>query len=123
VARAYGALTIDAVVVAASLPGVTAATHVRSEKALVQGAEHDVSGIAPAVIERFYHFKWATGSTRAIARLGADGALVTKRFAESNHVALGAKLAVTTPAGQHGALVVRGIYDPPASAACCARSA
>jgi putative ABC transport system permease protein len=52
----------------------------------------------------------------ALARLGGDGALVTKGFAEANHLAVGTKLAVTTPAGQHGALVVRGIYDSPDSA-------
>ena len=75
-----------------------------------------ISGIDPATIGRFYDFAWSTGSARTLAQLGDDGALVTKRFAEANHIAVGGKLAITTPAGKKGALVVRGIYDAPASA-------
>ena len=56
------------------------------------------------------------GLDRTLAELGTDGAIVTKRYAEDNHLSVGAKLAVTTPAGQHAQLAVRGIYDPPAAA-------
>jgi putative ABC transport system permease protein len=100
----------------AAVPGVTAVAHVRSDTALVHGAEHEVTGVDPAAIARFYHFKWSTGSARTLAGLAGDGAVVTKRFAEASHLTLGSPLTVTTPAGKKAALVVRGIYDPPAAA-------
>ena len=42
-----------------AVAGVEAATHVRSDRALVQGKENQVSGIDPATIARFYHFRWS----------------------------------------------------------------
>ena len=45
----------------ASVAGVKAASHVRSDKALVKGEEIDVTGIDPATIERFYRFEWTEG--------------------------------------------------------------
>jgi putative ABC transport system permease protein len=100
----------------AAVPGVRAASHVRSETVLVQGAKSELSGIDPATIGRFYHFAWATGSARTLAGLDADGAIVTQRFATKHAAKAGGHLAVTTPAGKHATLVVRGIYDPPAAA-------
>jgi putative ABC transport system permease protein len=97
----------------AAVPGVTAASHVRSDKAIVQGSETAISGIDPATIAHFYRFGWSAGSAGALARLGTDGALVTKSYATDHHVAVGGKLAVTTPAGEKATLVVRGIYDAP----------
>jgi len=98
----------------AKVPGITAASHVRSDKALVAGEETDVTGIDPATIGRFYRFEWVKGSERA---LGTDGALVTKDYADDHHVAVGSKLAVQSPAGEKRTVVVRGIYDPPVAKA------
>jgi putative ABC transport system permease protein len=96
--------------------GVTAATHVRSDRAVVQGKERVVVGIDPATISSFYKFDWSGGaSDRTLAQLGADGALVTKAYAENEHVKVGSRLAVQTPSGAKSAVVVRGIYDAPAS--------
>jgi putative ABC transport system permease protein len=97
----------------AALPGVSQASQVRSDKALVQGKENAVSGIDPATIARFYRFQWAKGSERALARLGTDGALVIKSYAKDRHLVVGSHLAITTPAGDKRTLIVRGIYDPP----------
>jgi putative ABC transport system permease protein len=97
----------------ARTPGVTAATHVRSDKALVKGQEQAVSGIDPTTIAHFYTFKWAKGSERSLGRLGADGAIVTKSYAKKEHLRIGAPLALTTPAGTKRTLVVRGVYAPP----------
>jgi putative ABC transport system permease protein len=97
----------------ARVRGVKAASHVRGDKALVDGEEIDVTGIDPATIARFYRFNWTDGSDRALARLGTDGALVTKSYADSHHLAVGGQLALQTPSGQKRTLEVRGIYDPP----------
>ena len=75
--------------------GVQAASHVRSEKALVQGKEGDVTGIDPATISRFYHYEWANGSSEKSLRiLGADGAIVSDDFADEHHLSLGEKVSV-----------------------------
>jgi putative ABC transport system permease protein len=101
-----------------SVAGVTAATHVRSDRAVVQGTEREVVGIDPATIARFYRFDWSKGSSdRTLARLGADGALVTKAYADNEDVKVGSRLSVVTPSGEKGAVVVRGIYDPPTTKA------
>jgi putative ABC transport system permease protein len=100
----------------AAVPGVKAASQVRSETVLVKGKEREITGLDPGTIARFYSFNWTTGSDRTLAQLGADGALVTKAYAVGNHLVVGGKLDVTTSAGKRGTLVVRGIYEPPASA-------
>ncbi len=97
----------------ASVPGVTNASHVRSDTALVQGEEGPISGIDPATIADFYRFEWSAGSEDALGRLGTDGAIVTKDYAESENLKVGADVSLTTPAGEERTLVVRGIYDPP----------
>ena len=107
----------------AQVPGVTASTHVRSDKARVRGAEIDVTGIDPATIGRFYRFAWEAGSDGALSRLGADGALVTKGYADDEGLAAGDRLALQTPSGEKRSVVVRGIYDPPAARPLLARSA
>jgi putative ABC transport system permease protein len=97
----------------AAVPGVKSASHVRSDMAIVQGDQHEVTGIDPATIGRFYSFEWTTGSDRTLGQLGADGALVTKSYAKDTHLAVGSHLSVTTPSGSKRTLVVRGIIDQP----------
>jgi putative ABC transport system permease protein len=94
----------------ASADGVTAASHVRYDKALVEGAETDVTGIDPATIGRFYRFDWTEGSLDGI---GKDGAIVTADYAEDHDVAVGSRLTVQSPSGEKVAAVVRGVYDAP----------
>ena len=94
----------------AQVAGVKAASHVRTDKALVKGEEIDVTGIDAATIDRFYRFEWTAGS---LAGLDDDGALVTKDYADDHGLAVGERLALQTPSGEKLALVVRGVYDPP----------
>jgi putative ABC transport system permease protein len=86
---------------------------VRSDKALVGGEEAGVTGIDPATIGRFYSFAWERGSGGALARLGTDGALVTRDYAKEHGIAVGQRLAIRSPSGATLAAVVRGVYDPP----------
>jgi putative ABC transport system permease protein len=98
------------------IDGVTGATHVRSDRALVAGKEQAITGIDPATIARFYRFDWSKGSSnRTLAQLGPDGALVTKGYADNEHVKVGDRLAVETPSGAKATLTIRGIYDAPAT--------
>jgi putative ABC transport system permease protein len=99
----------------AAIPGVTAASQVSSDDAIVQGKQRKVSGIDPATISHFYTFKWTTGSERTLGQLGTDGALVTKSYADAKHLKVGSELAVKAPKGDASTIVVRGIYDPPAA--------
>src|SRR3954452_502226 len=84
-----------------AVAGVKAATQVRSEKVLVNGKEREITGLDAATVTHFYSFDWTTGSDRTLGQLGTDGAIVTKAYADDNDLSVGAKLAVTTPAGQH----------------------
>jgi putative ABC transport system permease protein len=90
--------------------GVTGASHVRSDTAIVDGKERLVSGIDAATIARFYKFTWVKGSERALADLGTNGAVVKQSYADDHDLALGKTIAVTMPSGAKQTLVVRGIH-------------
>jgi putative ABC transport system permease protein len=97
----------------ARVPGVSTASHVRIDKALVSGKEQDVTGVDPRTIARFYRFDWTDGSAAAVTRLSTDGALVTQTYAEDHNLAVGGTLSIQTASGDTQAVVVQGIYDPP----------
>jgi putative ABC transport system permease protein len=99
----------------AAIPGVTAASQVRSQAAIVQGKEDAIGGIDPATIAHFYRFNWTAGSQSTLTKLDADGAIVTKAFADKQHLAVGGHVSVMTSTGAKHTVVVRGIYDPPAA--------
>ena len=99
------------------IAGVKSASHVRSDTVIAGGKERVVTGIDPATIAHFFTFRWTKGSEHALAALGTDGAIVTKEYATSQHLALGSSLAVTTPSGAKAKLVVRGIHKPQDAAA------
>jgi putative ABC transport system permease protein len=97
----------------AKVPGVEAASQVRSDVANVAGDEHDVTGVDPATIEQFYTFDWTEGSAAAVAALGTDGAVVTRTYADDAGLKVGEQLPIQTASGDERTVVVRGIYDPP----------
>src|SRR3954469_14998577 len=97
----------------ARVPGVTATSHVRTDKALVAGKEQGVTGVDPATIARFYRFDWPAASAPAAARLATDGALVTQTYADDHDLKVGDPLPIQTASGDKLTVAVRGIYDPP----------
>jgi putative ABC transport system permease protein len=94
----------------ATVPGVKSASHVRSDTVLVDGKERTISGIDPATIARFYDFTWVKGSEHALGKLGIDGAVVKKGYADDKHLEIGSSIAITMPSGAKRTLVVRGIH-------------
>jgi putative ABC transport system permease protein len=92
--------------------GVTLASSVRSDQALANGSEADVTGVDPRTIANFYEFAWTEGSASTLAELRGNGALVTEKFADGEELSIGSRFRVETPAGETIDLVVRGIYDP-----------
>jgi putative ABC transport system permease protein len=92
--------------------GVALASSVRTDQALASGSEADVTGVDPRTIANFYEFAWTEGSAATLAKLGEDGAVVTKSFADGEELAVGSRFPVETPAGKTIDLVVKGIYDP-----------
>jgi putative ABC transport system permease protein len=97
----------------AGITGVTGASHVRADDAIVQGKQTTINGIDPTTIARYYAFNWSTGSDRTLDRLGDGDAVVTKTYAEDKHVKVGSELSVKSPSGHTQTVVVRGMYDPP----------
>jgi putative ABC transport system permease protein len=110
----YDTFTSSAGDALAGAPGVAAASAVRDEKASSFGSDVDVTGVDPSTIGNVYDFRWEKGSDNVLLSLGFDGAIVRHQFADEHDLAVGSKFAIQTPQGERAALVVRGIYDPPA---------
>ena len=88
-------------------------TSVRLDSAVVDGAGEDVGGVDPATIGSGYHFEWSQGSNAALATLDADGAVVTKTFAEDHGLTVGSPLTIVSPSGDEVHRTVTGIFAPP----------
>jgi putative ABC transport system permease protein len=106
----FGAAEGDAV---AGVDGVTQVSHVRTDTALINGEESDLTGIDPKTIDHFYSFDWVHGDDRTVPSMGVDDALVAKSYAEDNHLGVGDELKVLSATGEKRTVTVRGVYDPP----------
>ncbi len=93
-------------------PGVTAVGDVRAGQGRVFGANHLLSAVTPGV-EQVLRLNWKRGSQSVLSTLGATGAFVDDSTAGAHHLRIGSPFVVTTPAGAHIPLVVRGIFTPP----------
>jgi putative ABC transport system permease protein len=98
---------------AESAPGVTVASSVRNEQAIVKGDEVRVDGIDPATIAAVYHYDWVQGSDATLGSLGRDGAIVRHKWSVKNHAGVGDRITVVNPAGRKSSYVIRGIYTQP----------
>jgi putative ABC transport system permease protein len=106
----FGAAEGDTV---AGVDGVTAVSHVRTDTALVNGEESDLTGIDPKTIDHFYSFDWVRGDERTVPAMGTDDALVAKAYADDNDVGVGSELEIVSASGDKRTVTVRGVYDPP----------
>jgi len=62
------------------------------------------------------HNEWKAGGPSTPARLGRNGAFVSKDYAKKHALTVGSRLEAETPTGAKLQLVIRGIYDPPKGA-------
>jgi putative ABC transport system permease protein len=92
----------------AGAPGVTLAATARSDKARIFDSTVDVAGIGPA-FDRVYHFDWKQGPHEMPQ---GQGALVSKSFADRNHLALGDLFTVRPPSGKRLTFGVQAVFDP-----------
>jgi putative ABC transport system permease protein len=98
-----------------AVPGVGAASAVFEDRAHALGGDEQVDGIDPATIGEVYAFDWAPGSSAAaLARLGSDGALIKRSYADKHHLRVGSRFTLAGPSGKRLAVTIRGIFDPPA---------
>jgi putative ABC transport system permease protein len=81
----------------------------------VLGSRIGVTGVQPN-LNTVMHTKWTAGGPSTPARLGADGAFVSKGYAKDKHLSVGSTLTAETPDGTTLHLTVQGIYDPPKGA-------
>jgi putative ABC transport system permease protein len=90
------------------VPGVLVDTGVRAGDGQAFGSRISVTGVDPAVGE-VVSIKWQAGGPRTPARLGANGAFVSKDYASQHHLRVGSPLEVETPSGARLHLAIRGI--------------
>ena len=94
-------------------PGVRVATGVREDQVEAFGDVTPVDGVDPATFAEVYKFEWDPGTDAVLGQLGADGAVITSRFAEDHDLAVGDRIGATAPTGARLELEVRGIDDRP----------
>ena len=85
----------------------------RYDLAKVDGKSQYLSGIDPATISQTYNFDWKTGSDATLAQLGANGAVVDKKFAEDQDLKVGDTFPIEVQGGKKTTAVVKGIYEAP----------
>jgi putative ABC transport system permease protein len=92
----------------AKAQGITLVSSVRSEKARIFGETVSVAGVGREIAHA-YHFDWKAGLH---APPSGSGALVTKTFAERNHLSVGDLFTVRPPSGTSFDFGVQAIFDP-----------
>ncbi len=95
-----------------NVPGVLVVTGVRAGSGQVFGHRINVTAVEPNV-SRAIALTWQVGDATVPARLGADGAFVSKDYAKSHHLIVGSPIALKTPSGTTLHLRLLGIFAPP----------
>jgi putative ABC transport system permease protein len=94
--------------------GVTRASSIRADRAIIGDTQVSVDGVDPATIGGLYHFEWKRGSSDATLRqLAHDGAIVKESFAKKNNIELGDRFELRSPSGEAISLRAVGFYQPP----------
>lgn len=95
-------------------PSVVLASSVLSDTAKVVGTHSSitVTGIDPATIDKTFNFDWVKGGESDVGRLGSTGALVSKGFAASHHLAPGGQFQLLSSSGHTVTLTVLATYKP-----------
>jgi putative ABC transport system permease protein len=96
----------------AGVPGVTVASSVRRDSALVLGKTTTVVGVEPETIAAVHRFTWKQGSERSLAAL-RGGAIVDSDYAEEHGLKVGSPLHVQSASGQKRTFRVTATHHPP----------
>ncbi|HEV7133139.1 MAG TPA: FtsX-like permease family protein, partial [Gaiellaceae bacterium] len=94
------------------VPGVLVVSGVRAGAAQEFGSRINLTGVEPNV-SKTITVDWKVGDATVPARLGADGAFVSKNYATANHLSVGSQLSLLTPGGETLHLKLIGIFSPP----------
>jgi putative ABC transport system permease protein len=97
----------------ARAPGVTGTSSIAQDEVRAYGHTAIVNGVDPSSIGAAYRYQWKRGSQDTLGTLSGSGAIVDDSFANSHHLRLGDRFAVTLADGRSIALVVRAIDLPP----------
>jgi putative ABC transport system permease protein len=97
----------------AQVPGVQAASGVKTTKAKVRGIKGDASitGIDTATLPAVFDIPWEQGSDAVLSTLGTGGAIASKGYASDHDLKPGSRVSVLTPTRQRLTLVVKGTVD------------
>ena len=97
----------------AQVNGVKAVSSIRFEQGVRPGKSGTtgITGVDTDTVRDVLTLKWEDGSDDLLADLGSDRAVVNNEFAESNDLAVGDTLTLTTPRGENVDYEVSGIYD------------
>jgi putative ABC transport system permease protein len=109
----YSPIAPEAALAATNVPGVTVATGVRQDVARIFGKKHSVDGVDPERFPVVFHQQYTHGSDADLRALGADGAVVTKSFADKHHLSVGERFTALAVSRKRLSLVVRAVSDPP----------
>jgi putative ABC transport system permease protein len=97
----------------ASQPAAQTLSSVRRDSARAFGSDQAVDGLDPATIGDVVRLDWDAGSPATLAQLGADGAVLQRKFATDHDLRVGSRFAVESAQGRRLGLTVKGIYRPP----------
>ncbi|UGS35813.1 ABC transporter permease [Capillimicrobium parvum] len=96
----------------ARVPGVKSVSPITFSTSRVTGVggKTSVTGV-PANLPDVFTIDWKQGSDRVVRTLGAQGAVLTKGYADKHDLAVGDRIRVLTPLGKHLELTVGGIAE------------
>jgi putative ABC transport system permease protein len=97
----------------ANVEGVAAVSSIRFEAGEIPGKSGTtgITGVDTDTVRDVLTLKWEDGSDALLTDLGSDRAVINNEFAESNDLAVGDTLTLTTPRGEEAKYEVSGIYD------------
>ena len=97
----------------AASPAPEVVTSVRSDAGLVDDVSTEVGGIEPDTIAEAYVFDWRDGDESSLAKLAANGAVVSSNYAEDHDISVGDTLTLRSTADRTAKITVVGTFEPP----------
>jgi putative ABC transport system permease protein len=108
----FSPIPVSVAAAADRTPGVDTVGSVRAGEARAYGKVFNATAVDPPTA-RIFSIDWKAGSDAVLARLGDNGAFVTKSFAEDHELRVGSTVEETFANGQTAPFRVKGIFEPP----------